>query len=141
MALTAAAALAAAGCGGGGRLSHDAYVRHADAICSAYDAKVELLARPTSYDQILAYVRTTLPLYVAALDKLKALKAPSDDETAVQDWLARDRQVVTAVKNLRAAAMRHDLASTNEASTALQAASLAARRAATALGMQTCSTP
>lgn len=138
--LAGATALAAAGCGSS-RLSHDAFVQHADAICAAYDAKVRLLTKPASYDAVVAYVATTLPLYVAALDKLEALEPPAADEDAVKAWLARDRQVTAALRTLRAAALRHDLAATNSASAAVQSASLAGRHDAAALGMSDCAQP
>ena len=140
VALAGATAFAAAGCGSG-RLSHDQFVAHADAVCSAYDAKVQLLSRPRSYADIVAYVGQTLPLYVAALDKLKALQPPRDDEDAVRAWLALNDRVVATVRRLRAAALRHDPAGTNDASTAMQAASLASRRAAAALGLTACASP
>jgi len=132
--------LALAGCGDG-RLSHDAYVRRANAVCSAYAAKVTLLTSPRSFDAVVAYVDRTLPLYVAAVDDVEALKPPQGDEEAVRSWLAADRRVQTELRNLRAAAMRHDLAATNDAANALQAASLAARQAAAALGLDACATP
>ncbi|MBV8256249.1 MAG: hypothetical protein JOZ56_09185 [Actinobacteria bacterium] len=135
-----AAALALAGCGGG-RLSHGDYVRRADAVCRAYDAKVQLLTRPKGYDGIVSYVDRTLPLYVAALDKLKALSPAAGDDAAVKAWLRADARVVTEVRRLRDAAMKKDPAATNDASTAVQAASLASRRAASALGLQVCSQP
>jgi hypothetical protein len=140
VALAGAAALALAGCGGG-RLSHGDFVRKADAVCSAYDAKVNVLTRPASYDDVIAYVEKTLPLYVAALDQLHALEPPAADEAAVKAWLAANRKVETAVRTLREAAMRHDPAATNDASAAVQAASLASRKAAAALGLKVCSAP
>jgi hypothetical protein len=140
VALAGAAALTVAGCGSG-RLSHGDFVRKADAVCSAYDARVNVLTRPTSYDDIISYVETTLPLYVAALDELRALQPPAADEAAVKAWLAANRKVEMAVKNLREAAMRHDPAATNDASAAVQAASLASRKAAAALGLKVCSAP
>jgi hypothetical protein len=140
VALAGAAALALAGCGGG-RLSHREFVRQADAVCAAYQSKVEILTRPTSYDDVIAYVEKTLPLYVAALEKLRALDAPTSDEAATRTWLAANRKVETAMRNLRDAAMRHDPAATNDASAAIQAAGLASRRAAAALGLEVCSTP
>jgi len=140
VAVAAAATLALAACGSG-RLSHDAYVRRADAVCSAYSAKVKLLTRPTSYGAVTSFVERTLPLYVSALEKLEALKPAKEDAGAVRTWLAADRKVASALRTLRAAAMRHDLASTNDAANALQAASLSARQAAGALGLETCATP
>jgi hypothetical protein len=139
-AAVAGVALALAGCGGG-RLSHDGFVRRADAVCSTYAGTVPLLTRPRSFAAVQSYVERTLPLYLSALDELEALKPPRQDEAAVRAWLAADRRVVTALRNLRAAALRHDLAATNGASDALQAASLAARRAAGDLGLQVCATP
>jgi hypothetical protein len=129
-----------AGCGDG-RLSHDAYVKRADAVCSAFSARVPLLSRPKSYDAVIAYVEKTLPLYAAALDKLRQLKPPRADEPAVTAWLAADARVATALRTLRAAAQRHDPSATNDAADALQARSLEARKAAAALGLQACATP
>jgi len=132
--------LALAGCGGG-RLSHDDYVRRADAVCAAYDAKVQLLTRPDGYAAIVAYVDRTLPLYVSALDKVRALKPAASDDEAVRAWLRADDRVVAAVRRLRDAALKKDPAATNDASTGVQAASLASRRAAAALGLKACSAP
>lgn len=136
-AVALAGALTLAGCGGG-RLSHDAFVRRADAVCAAYHERVPLLTRPRSYDAVVAYVERTLPLHVAALGKLAALEPPADDERAATAWLAAGRRVERALRRLRAAAMRHDPALTGDAADALQAASLAARRAAGRLGLETC---
>jgi hypothetical protein len=134
------AALLLAGCGGG-RLSHDDYVRRADAVCAAYDAKVRLLTRPKSFDAIVAYTDRTLPLYVAALDRLRALRPATADEPDVRAWLRANRTVVAATRRLRDAALEKAPGATNDAADALQAASLASRRAAAALGLQVCSTP
>ncbi|HET7567213.1 MAG TPA: hypothetical protein VFJ91_04425 [Gaiellaceae bacterium] len=136
----AGAALALAGCGDG-RLSHAAYVKRADAVCSAFATRVPLLTRPKSYDAVAAYVERTLPLYADALDKLKALKPPRADEPAVQAWLAADAAVAAALRTLRAAALRKDPAATNDAANALQGRSLDARKAASALGLQACASP
>jgi hypothetical protein len=139
-ALAGAAALTLAGCGDGG-LSHDEFVRQADAVCAAYDAKVAVLARPSSYDDVIAYVERTLPLYVAALDKLRALRPPAADKRAVKAWLGANAKVAVAVRTLGEAAMRHDPAATNDASAAVQQASLASRKAAATLGLKVCSAP
>ena len=136
----AGSTLALAACGGGG-LSHGTYVKRADAICSAYAGKVALLTHPTSYDEVVSYVADTLPLHVAARQKLEALKPAPSDRAAVGRWLASVRKVEQAMRTLRDAAMRHDLAGTNDASDAVQAAGNAARRAAAALGLQSCSRP
>lgn len=136
----AAAAFALAGCGSG-RLSHDAFVTRADTVCRAYDAQVQLLSRPKSYDAIVAYVEKTLPLHVAALDKLRGLKPPKDDQAGVRAWLAENAKVEAGLRTLRDAAMNRDLARANDASTAVQSASLAARQAAASLGLTDCAAP
>lgn len=138
-AVAGAAAFGLAGCGGG--LSHDEFVQRADAICTAYDAQVKLLTRPSSYDEIVTYVEKTLPIYVGAINELSALEPPARDRAAVHDWLTANRRVAAAVRTLRAAALRHDPAATNDASAAVQAASNESRRAASALGLKTCAAP
>ena len=135
-----AGALVLAGCGSG-RLSHDAYVKRADAVCSAYEGKVRLLTKPTSYADVISYVGKTLPYYVAAVNTLKELKPAKDDEAAVHAWLGHSADVEAALKTLREAALGRDAARTNDASTAVQSASLAARQAAAALGMTACAAP
>jgi hypothetical protein len=139
-ALAGASVLVVAGCGGG-RLSHDDYVSRADAVCTAYQSKVALLTHARTYDEVIAYADKTLPLYMAALDKLRALRPPSSDEPAVRRWLDADEKVATGIGRLRDAAMRHDPAATNDASAEMQAAGLAGTRAAAALGLQSCATP
>jgi hypothetical protein len=139
-ALAGASVLVVAGCGGG-RLSHDDYVSRADAVCAAYQKKVALLTHARTYDEVIAYADKTLPLYMAALDKLRVLRPPSSDEPAVRRWLAADDRVATAIGRLRDAAMRHDPAATNDASAEMQAAGLAGTRAAAALGLQPCAAP
>jgi hypothetical protein len=140
VAVMGASVLVVAGCGGG-RLSHDDFVARADAVCTAYQQKVALLTHARSYDDVIAYADKTIPLYMAALDKLRALRPPTSDEAAVRRWLAADDRVAAAIGRLREAAMRHDPAATNDASAEMQAAGLAGTRAAAALGLQSCAVP
>jgi len=134
-ALTVAAL--AAGCGSG-RLSHGDFVKKSDAICSAYTNGTKAVVRPTSYDQIVKYVATTLPLYEAALRQLEALKPPSSDAQAVRVWLAADRRVAKAVHDLGDAAQRRDFPSVTSAAARAQLAGSASRKAAAGLGMTVC---
>jgi hypothetical protein len=134
--VTAAAALLS-GCGDG-RLSHGDFVKHADAICSAYRGSTQRLAHPRSYDEVLAYVKKTLPLYEAALRKLEQLKPPKQDEAAVRAWLAADRRIVKAEQKLADAAERRDFPDVVSAANAVQESGVDARHAAADLGMQVC---
>jgi hypothetical protein len=133
--LTLVAALA--GCGGG-RLSHSDFVKHADAICSAYTAATKPSVQPRTYAQIDAYVQKTLPLYESALRKLEALEPPSKDEAAVRRWLAADRRVAKAVHDLGDAAQRRDFPSVTSAAAQAQLAGSESRSAAAGLGMRVC---
>jgi hypothetical protein len=138
--VTAVAAVAAVvgGCGGNGRLSHDEFVKRADAICSAYRGSTQRLAHPRSYGQVLAYVKKTLPVYEAALRKLEQLKPPQSDAAIVRKWLAADRRIVKAEQELALAAQRHDFDAVTAAANAVQQAGVDARHAAADLGMQVC---
>ena len=80
----------------------------------------------------------TLPLYEAALRKLEALKPPSGDAVAVKAWLAADRRVARAVRNLGVAAQRRDFPSVTTAASQAQLAGSQSRQAASALGMHVC---
>jgi hypothetical protein len=113
-------------------------VKRADAVCSAYTSQTKALTQPRSYTQIVTYVSKTLPLYEAALRKLEALKPPSGDAAAVKSWLAADRRVARAIRNLGDAAARRDFPSVSTAASQAQLAGSQSRQAAAALCMQVC---
>jgi hypothetical protein len=113
-------------------------VKRADAICSAYHAQTKPIVTPRSYDAIVAWGRATLPIYAAALQKLEKLQPPASDETAVRSWLAADRKVEGAVRDLVAAAEKRDYPSVSDAASRAQLAGSESRSAATSLGMQVC---
>lgn len=121
-------------------MSHSAYVKHADAICSAYRTQTPPIVRPRSYDAIVSWGSKTLPLYAGALKKLSELQPPKVDASQVQAWLAADRKVERAVRDLVAAAQKRDFASVSSAASRAQLAGSDSRRAAQALGLQVCGT-
>ncbi|HEY2373884.1 MAG TPA: hypothetical protein VGH82_15280 [Gaiellaceae bacterium] len=130
----------AAGCGGG-RLSHGDFVKRADAVCSAYNARVKpRVITPRSYDAIERYVDGTLPLYMAALQKLSALQPPSSDVQAARTWLAADRRVARAVRALGVAAQQRNFPAVSAAASRAQLAASESRQAAAGLGMRVCGT-
>lgn len=113
-------------------------MKRADAVCTAYTKAVPPDVRPRTYAQIVAYVRRTLPLYEAALRKLEALEPPSADAKAVRAWLAADRRVAKAIRDLGAAAERRDFPSVTAAASRAQLAGSESRSAALSLGMRVC---
>jgi hypothetical protein len=133
----AAGAVVLAACGGGS-LSHADFVKHADAICSAYRAGAGPLPSPRTYGQVVAFADRNLPLYEAALERLEALRPPARDEPQAKLWLSADRRVAAAVRALGEAALRRDFPGVTAASARLQAAALASSRNANQLGLQVC---
>jgi hypothetical protein len=83
-------------------------------------------------------VNKTLPLYEAALRKLEALKPSPGDAVSVKAWLAADRRVAKALRNLGDAARRRDFPSVTAAASQAQLAGSQSRQAAAALGMRVC---
>jgi hypothetical protein len=83
-------------------------------------------------------VRKTLPLYEAALRRLRVLRPPSADAATVHRWLAADRRVARAVRSLGEAAERRDYPAVTTAASQAQLAGSESRRAATALGLHVC---
>jgi len=133
--LLACAPLVLTGCGGP---SHGAFVKKADAICSAFASGAGTLPKPTKYTQVVAYVDRNLPLYEAALRKLAALNPAAQDKAAVAQWLAADRRVATALHALGQAALRHNLPAVTSAAEQVRAAGLASSEAADAIGLTVC---
>jgi hypothetical protein len=115
-------------------------VKRADAICKAYQAQVPPLATPRSYDAVVRWGSKTLPLYAGALRKLDGLEAASADEQQVRAWLAADRRVERAIRDLVVAAQKRDFASVSAAASRAQLAGSQSRAAAQALGLQVCGT-
>jgi hypothetical protein len=107
-------------------------------VCSAYRSQTKAQIRPHTYTQIVAYVDTTLPLYEAALRKLEALTPPSKDAPTVKTWLAADRRVAKATRDLAVGAQRRDLPTVTAAASRATLAGSESRQAAAALGMHVC---
>jgi hypothetical protein len=113
-------------------------VKRADAICTAWADAAGPTARPRSYAAVVTYVKRTLPLYEAALRKLEALDPPSGDAQTVHAWLAADRRVAAAIRELGTAAERRDFPSVSAAASRMELAGSAGRRAARELGLHVC---
>lgn len=113
-------------------------MKRADAICSAYRTQTAPLPRPRSYGAIVEWGKRTLPIYAAALRKLGELEPPAADERAVRAWLAADRTVQRAIRDLVTAAQKRDFPSVSAAASRAELAGSEARRAAVSIGFETC---
>jgi len=106
-----ASVLALAACGGGGggtRLSRDAYITKANAICAKLAAERKALKAPTSLAEEPPYIDRALPLLDAGLSDLGALKPPANMETSVDALLQAAGQVRDLLAQLRTAAKKGD---------------------------------
>jgi hypothetical protein len=113
-------------------------VKRADAVCSAYRTQTKPVVTPRSYDAIVRWGKETLPIYAAALRRLSALEPPAADAAEAQAWLAADRKVQKATRDLVAAAQRREYPSVTAAAARAQLAGSASRAAASTLGLQVC---
>lgn len=96
----------AAGCGGGGddeALSKPEYVKQANAICADFNKQIEADAEKTfaglqseedlTPDKARTFMESALPKFKSAVEELKALEPPSDDQEAVDKiYAAGDKE-------------------------------------------------
>jgi hypothetical protein len=128
-ALAAVVALGFAGCGGGGRSTHDVFVDDATTICrKANGAFADLeIVDPTAADAAAALEQVSA-IGIAALTELRDLKPPEQDQTDVGSWLGTLEQALDEVGYIR------ELLTDDRVGEALQAAvraDLLTRRAQT----------
>jgi hypothetical protein len=87
---------------------------------------------------VVAYAAHNLPIYEAALRQLEQLKPPDADAASSKLWLAADRRIAAAVRDLGEAALRRDFPGVTDATARLQVAALQSSRNANQLGLQVC---
>ena len=135
-------ALLVAGCGGGGgggRLSRAEYAQQADKICSAYNVKLNAIARPTSQAELVAFVDKAVPLISDASDRLSELKPPQDEQRMSDAWNSANSDIVRSLERLREAAKSKDRAKMQTALADGNTANSRANTLAKTLGMNACS--
>ncbi len=85
------AALALAGCGGGGAgdtLTKAEFVAQANVICKDYDARITALGEPSTIEDLVGLAEKAKPLAEEAVASLRALKAPEDLQARYDEYLA-----------------------------------------------------
>jgi hypothetical protein len=139
-AAVAALLVLAAGCGGGGgeRLSRDAYVAKADAICRDAGTKRKALHAPSSIPQISPYVDRALPILDRARKELRALRPPAVLDDEVASWLDAVGQERDLLSDLRAAAEHRDIAKVRATGARGARVSARARALARSIGLVDC---
>lgn len=112
-ALALLAAALVAGCGGGSstaKLSHDDFVKKADAICADYNAKTAKLTRPSSYDAIARYAQELQRIAADAVGKFEGLNPPNDERAHWKAFARSGDRLVATAKHLEQAARKQDSA-------------------------------
>ncbi len=99
-----ALAAAAAGCGGGDRLSQAEYVKQADAICAKYEERLDALPQPKSTADLKTLVDKGLPIAREGNAELNELKPPEDLEAKVEEWHKRNDRNLELIEELGQAA-------------------------------------
>ena len=113
--LVLAAALALAGCGGGGdtaggTLTKAEFVAQANAICKDYDARIDALGDPESIDDLVVLAEKAKPIAEDGVAKLRALKAPEDLQASYDEYLATGDVNIKLLAQLGEAAKSGDVA-------------------------------
>jgi hypothetical protein len=128
-----------AGCGGGGeRLSRDAYIAKADAICRKVDEQRKTLPVPGSIQDIPGYVDNALPILDQARSDLQALRPPTALDGQVSEWLSTVGDERKALSDLRGAAAKNDVAKVRAIGSTSTGIAARARTRARAIGLVDC---
>ena len=107
----AAVTVGVAGCGeskGSDRLSKEDYLKRADAVCTAYDHRLEELPEPKTIEGVVTLADEAKPVAERGLAELRKLRPPADLQEDVDAWLALNQANVDAIDDLREAAAASD---------------------------------
>lgn len=113
--LSGLAALALAGCGGGGdqsgrTLTKAELVAQANAICKDYDARIDALGDPGSIEDLVGLSEKAKPIAEDGVARLRALKAPEDLQASYDEYLATGDANIELLVQLGEAAKSGDVA-------------------------------
>ena len=109
------AALALAGCGGGGdsaggTLTKAEFVAQANAICKDYDARIDALGDPGSIEDLVGLAEKAKPIAEDGVARLRALKAPENLQASYDEYLATGDANIDLLVQLGEAAKSGDVA-------------------------------
>lgn len=140
--LVLAAALALAGCGGGGTsggtLTKAEFVAQANAICKDYEARIDALGEPGSIDDLVDLAAKAKPIAESGVAQLRALKPPEELQTRYDEYLATGDVNVALLAQLGIAAKAGDFAAIEKIGTEGEDNSDRAHGIAAELGLTEC---
>jgi len=140
----AAVAVAVAGCGeskGSDRLSKEDYLKRADAVCTAYDHRLEELPEPKTIEGVVTLADEAKPVAERGLAELRKLRPPADLQEDVDAWLALNQANVDAIDDLRKAAAASDEAAARAVSQRAVENERKADALAKRIGLEECAAP
>ena len=143
LSLAGLAALALAGCGGGGdtaggTLTKAEFVAQANAICKDYDARIDALGEPGSIEDLVGLAEKAKPIAEDGVAKLRALKAPEDLQASYDEYLATGDVNIELVVQLGEAAKSGDVAAIEKIGTEGEENADKAHGIAAELGLTDC---
>src|SRR5712692_9833331 len=97
-------AVVAAGCGGGAGgkvLSHDEFVKQANAICTDYNNRIAALGTPQGLGDLVAFAQKGSAIAAEDVDKFAKLKPPKADAAGAADFVAAGRTVIDQLRSSR----------------------------------------
>jgi hypothetical protein len=139
--LVLATILALVGCGGEGkRLSREEYAQKADAICAEGNRKTDKLPSPANLQELADVSDRTRDILADAIDDLRKLEPPSDEQKLVDQWLAQLKTLTDDLAEIRDKARASDLQGVQATAERAQAHNDRANELGTTLGMKVCNT-
>jgi hypothetical protein len=139
-----AVGVAVAGCGeskGSDRLSKEDYLKRADAVCTAYDHRLEELPEPKTIEGVVTLADEAKPVAERGLAELRKLRPPTDLQEDVDAWLALNQANVDAIDDLRKAAAASDGAAARAVSQRAVENEQKADALAKRIGLEECAAP
>jgi hypothetical protein len=132
-------AVALAGCGSSGSLTHAQLVSDANAVCKATNAQIATLPVPRDLQALATYAASTRTATTHLQQQLSALHASTSDQPAVARYVAALKQGDALLGRISSAAAGGDSASVS--SLGDQLAAVPAGTLAADAGFSACATP
>jgi acyl-CoA reductase-like NAD-dependent aldehyde dehydrogenase len=133
--------LAVAGCGGEAeRLSREEYAQKADAICAKGNQRTKKLPNPANLSELADVADRTIEILDQALNDLRKLEPPADQEKIVDQWLAQFENLKDDLAEIRDKARADDIGGVRDIAERAQNHNDRANELATTLGMNVCNT-
>lgn len=130
--------LAACGGGGGKPLSHEEFVKQANAICADYNNRIVALGTPQSLGDLAAFAQKGRTISEDEVGRFAKLKPPPKDAAGAAAFVAAGRTVIDDLGKLEAAAKKGSVSAVQQLAATAQTNADKARLVAQRLGLAEC---